>query len=592
MEDISLLPVTARRHVQSCNTVSADLILLIALRMPSRRFRWPAALLVVATACHDASTQPDGGIGVGESFVASGAQSVTLTPGETGGQYIAVVVNTNTTTGGTESFTLRGSGLVAPTGSIAPTDMPSALRAAAPTGPTLDRAFEGRLRDRERLELGPRWGAARSSMRMPTGPDPSFTPTPRRSALPATVQVGDMVTVNVNGVESCTNPIYHRARVAAIGAFSIILADSLNPPGGFTDADYVRYAARFDTLVYPLDVSTFGQPTDLDGNGRIGLIFSLEVNRLTPANSSTYVGGFTFSRDLFPLVSTPRANACAGSNQGEFFYLLTPDPFGRVNGNRRTAGFVDSNTTAVIAHEFQHLINASRRLYITNAPAFEEKWLDEGLAHIAEELLFYHEAGLSPRANIAVSDIQATQRRATAFNLDMTGGGNTTRYRSYLGKPVTSSPYAGDDSLTTRGAAWSFLRYLADHAGPTDGNIFMRLANGPAVGMENLQAVFGKDTPTQLRNWAVSNAVDDVVATDEALQQPSWNWHSIYPSLYGSYPLPLTVLVDGGTAGASLAAGGAAYFKLAVPPGSATLTLGGASRGSGSHLQLVVVRTR
>jgi hypothetical protein len=401
-----------------------------------------------------------------------------------------------------------------------------------------------------------------------------------------------MVTVNVNGVESCTNPLYHRARVAAIGTTSIVLADSLNPPGGFTDADYARYAARFDTLVYPLDVNTFGQPTDLDGNGKIGLIFTLEVNRLTPSNSPTYVGGFTFSRDLFPLVATTRADACAGSNQGEFFYLLTPDPLGRVNGNRRTAGFVDSNTTAVIAHEFQHLINASRRLYVNNAPKFEEKWLDEGLAHIAEELLFYHEAGLAPRGNLGASDIQATQRRATAFNLDMTGGGNTTRYRSYLGRTATSSPYAADDSLTTRGAAWSLVRYLADHAGTADGNLFMRLANGPAVGIENLQSVFGKDTPTQLRNWAVSNAMDDGATTDTAFQQPSWNWHSIYPVLYGTYSLQTTVLVEGGTTSASLAAGGAAYFKFAVPPGNATLTLGGASRSSGSHIQLVVVRTQ
>jgi hypothetical protein len=554
--------------------------------------RWPAVtLLALAAACHGDSTRPNGGIAPGESFVAVGAQSVTLTPGETGGQYIAVVVNTNTTTGGTESFSLGGSGLVAPSAALLPASEPAALRAEVSSTPTLDRAFESRLRDRERLELGPRWGAARS--RTPAiDAQPTFAPAPRRSALPATVQLGDMVTVNVNGVESCTNPIYHRARVAAIGTTSIVLADSLNPPGGFTDADYARYAARFDTLVYPLDVNTFGQPTDLDGNGKIGLIFTLEVNRLTPSNSPTYVGGFTFSRDLFPLVATSRADACAGSNQGEFFYLLTPDPLGRVNGNRRTAGFVDSNTTAVIAHEFQHLINASRRLYVNNSPKFEEKWLDEGLAHIAEELLFYHEAALAPRANLAAEDIQATQRRATAFNLDMTGGGNTTRYRSYLARTATSSPYAADDSLTTRGAAWSLLRYLADHAAATDGDLFMRLANGPAVGIENLQAVFGTDTPTQVRSWAVSNVLDDGATTDAAFQQPSWNWHSIYPVLYGSYPLQTTVLVDGGTSSASLAAGGAAYFRFAVPPGSATLTLGGASRKSGSHIQLVVVRTR
>lgn len=564
--------------------------------MPLSRSRWAAALiLVLAAACHDGPTPPNGGIGPGESFAVAGARTVTLTPGASDGQYVAVVVNTGTTAGASEGYSLRGSGVTAPAAmALLPGAFPRALRSDVGGAPTLDGAFESRLRDRERIDLPPRWAAARASLTERTATANSgFAPTARRGALPASMQVGDMVTVNVNGVESCTNPIYHRARVAAVGAHSIILADSLNPSGGFTDADYARYAARFDTLVYPLDVGTFGEPTDIDGNGRIALIFTLEVNRLTPNGSPTYVGGFTFSRDLFPVKATARAQACAGSNEGEYFYLLAPDPLGRVNGNRRTTGFVDTNTTAVIAHEFEHLINASRRLYVNNAPDFEVKWLDEGLAHIAEELLFYHEAGLAPRSNVDSPTIKATQRRATAFNLDMTGGGNTTRYRSYLAKPASSSPYAADDSLTTRGAAWSFLRYLADHAAGGDGNLFMRLANGPGIGLANLQAVFGKDTPTQVRNWATSHAVDDVAATEVVLQQPSWNWHSIYTTLDGSYPLQLPSLVDATTYSGSLVAGGAAYYRFAVTGEStASITLGGASRAGGSHVQLVVVRTR
>ena len=61
---------------------------------------------------------------------------------------------------------------------------------------------------------------------------------------------------------------------------------------------------------------------------------------------------------------------------------------------------MDTSTTAVIAHEFQHLINAGRRMYVNNALDFEDTWLDEGLAHVAEELLFYREAGLRPKGNI------------------------------------------------------------------------------------------------------------------------------------------------------------------------------------------------
>jgi len=559
----------------------------------TRLHRFVILLPGIVAACHDGPTPPNSGIAVGESFAVTGAQSVKLEPGASGGDYVAVLVNSGMTAGVNESYTLRGNGLAQPPAAmLVPAAAPSAEEAVAPSAPTLDRAFERALRARERAELSPRIAVARTTMRARTSASSTgLSPEPRRVALPSTVQVGDMVTVNVNGVENCTNPIYHRARVTAIGTHSIVLADSLNPPGGFTDADYARYGARFDSLVYPLDVSTFGEPTDIDKNGKIGLIFTLEVNRLTPSGSAVFVGGFTFSRDLFPVTATDRAQACAGSNEGEFFYLMAPDPLGRVNGNRRTAGFVDTNTTAVIAHEFQHLINSSRRLYINNANDFEEPWLDEGLAHIAEELLFYHEAGLTPRANLDSPDIEASQQRATAFNLDMTGGGNTTRYRGYLFNPSRSSPYAADDSLNTRGASWNFLRYLADRAAASDGNLFFRLANGPATGMANLQNVFGKDIPTQLRDWATSHAVDDVAAVSPALQQPSWNWHSIYSTLYIRYPLQPTPLVEGTASSGSIVAGGAAYYRFSVPAGgSATLSLGGASRSAGSHIQLVMVR--
>ena len=551
------------------------------------------AALASAVACHDGNTGPNSGIAAGESFAVTGARSVKLEPGASGGRYVAVLVNTATTAGASESYSLRGSGIVQ--SGAAPSLQPAASltreRIGSAEAPILDRAFESRLRDRERAELTPRMAAARAAMaaRATTAGTNVASPA-RRSALPSTVKVGDMLTVNVNGVDNCTNAIYHRARVAAIGTHSVVLADSLNPSGGFTDADYARYAARFDSLVYPLDVGAFGEPTDIDGNGRIGLIFTLEVNRLTPTGSSFFIGGFFFSRDLFPVQGSARAQACAGSNEGEFFYLLAPDPQGRVNGNRRTAGFVDTNTTAVIAHEFQHLINSSRRLYVNNAPHFEEKWLDEGLAHVAEELLFYHEAGLAPRSNVGAS-VLVPARQANAFNLDMTGGGNTDRYRGYLFDPSRSSPYAANDSLTTRGAIWSLLRYLADRAAPTDGNIFFRLANGPAVGIANLQAVFGNDVPAQVRDWATSHAVDDVASTATTLQQPSWNWHDLYASLYGSYPLQLQPMVDASTYSDSIVAGGAAYYQFVVPAGgSATLTMGGKSRMAGSNLQLVVVR--
>ncbi len=290
---------------------------------------------------------------------------------------------------------------------------------------------------------------------LPTGPDNLVI----TGAASGELKVGDIVQLNVNGVDGCDNAVMHPARVVAIGAKALVVNDTLNPKNGFTTADFERFAARFDTLVYPLDVAAFGAPTDIDKNGHVVIVFTRAVNELTARNAGTYVGGFQFSRDLFPHVTTARTDACAASNQGEYFYLLAPDPQGTINGNVRTAAFVEQATTSVLAHEFQHLINASRRLYVNNADDFEDKWLDEGLSHVAEELLFYHESRLSPRRNLASATVFSAPV-AQAYAQDMRSNG--TRYRNYLAAPQRNSPYASDDSLATRGAAWSLLRYTAD----------------------------------------------------------------------------------------------------------------------------------
>jgi hypothetical protein len=546
---------------------------------------------------------PDATLAIGESQSRSGPQTATLDGGSAGADYLVAVVNTGTAAGTKESFTLQATGVVAPVSALASQTSLSALPTDAGTAlaaPDLGRAFEARVRASERRELRSRFAAAHSWLaeRAPAslsagGATRSLSPDPARrdGALPAGVKVGDILTVNVNGDDACANPVYHAVRVAAVGTRAVILADTLNPSGGFTSADFVRYAARFDTLVFPLDSAAFGAPTDIDANGHIGLVFTRAVNELTPKGSPSFVGGFTFSRDLFPVTGTTQLQACAASNQGEYFYLLAPDPTGVVNGNVRTAGFVDSNTTAVIAHEFQHLINAGRRIYVNNANDFEETWLDEGLAHIAEELLFYREAGLGPQGNLDTPKIRASERIRTAFNLDMTG--NAGRYRSYLLAPSTSSPFAANDSLSTRGAAWSLLRYLADRSTGGDNAFFSRLVNSTTSGITNLRAVYGSDLTGPVRDWSASHAVDDVAAAAAELQQPSWNWHSIHTTLYGSYPLRIPVLAVGATTSESVVAGGSSFYRLGVPAGgSGSVSLGGASTTATTNLQLVIVRTR
>ncbi len=317
------------------------------------------------------------------------------------------------------------------------------------------------------------------------------------------------------------------------------------------------------------------------------LYFTRAVNELTPANSDSYTGGFFFSRDLFPTGTS--ADACATSNVGEMFYLLVPDPSGAVNGNVFSKSDVAQIVSGTIVHEYQHLINASRRLYVNNAPDFEETWLDEGLSHIAEELLFYKTSGLTTGLNLTLPVLQASQTYIDAANNYQVS--NFGRYIEYLKRPSTSSPYAADDSLWSRGASWSFLRYLADRTG-TDATLFYKLVNSTTTGLTNLRSAVGTtDVASLARDWGISVLTDDLVSTTSQYMQPSWNFRSVFPGL-GESPFPLATVspVAGAPTPVALNGGGVAFLRFGVPAGGNATVDWGASLPAGITLSLV--RTR
>lgn len=522
---------------------------------------------------------PDDGLSPGEGVAISGATPLSVDGGTTGTENVLVIVDTGLASiSAKTSYTVTATGtgaagaVSAPATALVP--LTSAALDAAPSAsaPVLDIGFGMRLNARNRSRFAGRISGARAAFQ-------SGTALPRgmsRSISVAAPAVGDLLTLNV-GMGACS-PVENRGgRIVAIGSQSIIVSDTLNPAGGFSTADFQRFAARFDTLVYPLDIANFGTPADIDQNKKIVILFTTAVNALTPANSQSYVGGFFFDRDLFPVSNTPEfGQGCAGSNFSEMFYLLAPDPTGAINGNKRPTAFVDSVTTSVLAHEFQHLINASRRLYVTQGvEEFEETWLNEGLSHVAEELLFFHEAGLTSRTNIDTIKVRSTNTIRIAFNTDMAA--NAGRYRDFLVAPSENSPFRDDDSLETRGAAWNLLRYLADRKGGAEVTTWQSLVNTATVGMTNLRRVFGSDLAVQVHDWNVSHYTDDFVAGVPAQQlQPSWNWHSLFKALAGSgpaYPLEVKTLT-GGTASGTLIGGAAAYYRFSVPPGTvASVTL-------------------
>ncbi|HEX7239986.1 MAG TPA: hypothetical protein VF263_06945, partial [Longimicrobiaceae bacterium] len=281
-------------------------------------------------------------------------------------------------------------------------------------GPVRDDRLHLELMERMRRDVAPRLRPASAA-----GGRASLAPARGPAALEAAAPaVGDTITVSIpqfyRAVDPCEISVTRRAKVSAVTQRAIVVNDPANPAGGLTDAELRAFGEQFDRVIYPTDVRFFGEPTDIDQNGRVIIVFTREVNALTPPNNSGYVGGFFFSGDLFPRVGTPRFDSCPRSNVGEIFYLLAPDPTGSVNNNRRSRELILQSAAGTIAHELEHLINSSRRMFVNNANEFETSWLDEGLAHVAEELLFYEESGLTPRQNLDLARLGSSDRVANA----------------------------------------------------------------------------------------------------------------------------------------------------------------------------------
>ena len=506
-----------------------------------------------------------------------------------GAEYTVIAFFNSLTSSATASFEVTGLGLSSAAASSSNASLALRVAFRSPTGLSLstvprkrDLRGEAAFRSAERIELAPRVAAAQAWYR---GRGQRAL---RNSAPPA---VGSEMTVNTSMSTSCSSRINHTARVAAVSNGAIILTDSTNPPGGFSDADYASIATTFDTLVAPVDTTTFGSPTDLDGNGRVIILFTRAVNELTPSQSDTYTAGRTMTRDLFPTTalvndsrfSTTRSFPCDASNVGEIFYILAPDPTGVVNGNVFTAGFVDSVAVITIAHEYQHMINYSRRMYLLGLQPSQwadEIWLHEGLSHTAESLVFHEASGLPTRTNIGLPDLTnpTNDQAFNAFNLYMIG--DFFLNDSYVGAVATTSPYHQGDpvDLSTRGAIWSFLRYAADQSGQTDGvgkaNFFYRLVNSGLLGLTNLETqlgVTGAGMQAMVRDFAVSVYADDWVGVDPRFTQPSWNMRSIYagfndPTFY--YPLLTTPLTENVASPQTVVAGGFAVFQFASQNGA------------------------
>lgn len=449
---------------------------------------------------------------------------------------------------------------------------------------------------------------------------------PRLAVVPST---GDTLTmsfaVSPDLTVSCDatgDPVH--AVVRAVKSHVIIAQDTAAPGGGFDQATIDQLASEFEDFDYPTDVEYFGQPADLDGNGRIIILLTPRVNALTPRGSTVVEGGFFLPLDLVAKsaqgagLKGPNGEICPASNVGEVLYMPVPDPGGVYSDPNRTDQILRSDRNTM-PHELQHLISAEQRLVIGGGDfnSVEEVWLGEGLSHIAEEVVGLREMQRSSGQDIKWDGILGDQHMLDLFNtfeLD-----NFARLEFYMLQPDEAPALATTDpggirSLQMRGFAWALLRWLADRVGPTGEAAFFRdLARGgsdQARGVANIEQATGRSWNDILAQFSVSLALDDQAPSgaDPAYQLTTWDLPSIFQGLHDNptsgsrfplaYPLAVTSLgFETAAVDFEVRSSTSAYFELTADGSQPALAFHLTSQGGGpppaaTSPQIVVVRLR
>jgi hypothetical protein len=258
----------------------------------------------------------------------------------------------------------------------------------------------------------------------------------------------------------------------------------------------------------------------------------------------------------------------SGSNAGEIFYGLVPDPAN--SSCVITRSFALATIGPTFLHEFQHMISFGRHVVLAHGRS-EDNWLDEGLSRLAEEL-----GGREiPDSFCAPNTCLGTY----PF-------GDVENAFQYLHKDTLEAspliePGNVDGTLPENGANWLFVRWLSDHFASDTilGTSLTRALDGadsPAgtslTGSTNVSTVTGSGFPDLVGEWQLANYLTALSGFSEPtgrLHYRSWNFGRVFPATFGSYPLrPDSLMTGSYTHTGVLRPGSGRHLLVIQPPSS------------------------
>ncbi len=418
-----------------------------------------------------------------------------------------------------------------------------------------------------------------------------------RTAYAATA-LTEGATVQRNAMFSaCESAQSITARAVYVGQHIVVLEDATSPRAGSMDAQLRDIGREFDTVMYPLLIEQIGNPLALNdimqGDARITMLVSPYVNNSAPGTS-----GYVTTCNLYPRSNVPN------SNEDELFYVRTPHATETIAAWQRTM-------RSTVLHEAKHLASFAQRM--ATGTQFDEPWMEEATARIAEELY------------ARTFDMgQGNARSAWKSN---TGWSTSVMCEVYEcdGRPlmmwrhisVLHDYFAGADTLSPLGSAsssdhtyyasgWSLVRWAIDHYAINESSFLRDLVRGgDARGVALLESRTGRPAAELLAEWALANLVDDYPEFTPAratLSMPSWNLPELMAGLAGTFGArysarPINVREITGEAQVSVAevrGFGAAYLETEVRANAPQLLeLRGQDGGRmAGNLRLAVVRVR
>jgi hypothetical protein len=450
-------------------------------------------------------------------------------------KYVVSVINTSATAAATSGFELRGAGAGAMSGRAASPIVAVPRMSSASTSPQRvgltaamtqhafaarhDAAHEDYLESQRALAR--RIGSPVTTWRARSRTKGSAASTTAQSAA----SLGDTLVLNAL-YSSCAGGHAVHARVVYAGVRALVLEDISAPRAGSMDEQYRLIGEEFDQVQYPLLARDIADPLAMNGvmggDGRVTMLFTRYVNDSLPGISGYVTACNFFAKTTF-----------AASNEDEVFYA-------RVAAAGESPGAWRRSMRSTVMHESKHL--ASFAVRFVDATPFEESWLEESLARVAEELYSRTFAnGGSWKGN---AGFQSTVR----CELEQCDDRPLMMWKHFS---VLHQYLRGIDTLTPIGAAangdftfyasgWSLVRWAADHYAGHEGTWLKSLVRGGQLsGLSNLAQHTGRPASEMLADWALTHAVDNLPGFTPARPQlsfPSWNSRDIFTGLSSSYP--------------------------------------------------------